>query len=579
MTATKKYDFSGYATKNGIKCTDGRVIQQDAFKDNHGTTVPLVWQHLHNEPSNILGHGLLENRTDGVYIYGMFNNTPAGQNAKMLVQHGDITHLSIYANNLVEKSKQVLHGAIREVSLVMAGANPGAIIEHLSISHSDGSEVEIEDEAIIFTEEKLVFQEEIKHADDGEKEDMASQNLKHAEEETVEDVFNTLSEKQKNVVYALIAAINDDTTGDMEQSEGDNNVMKHNIFDGDGFEDNRPTLTHAQFAEIMSDAIACGSLRESFLAHAGTYGIDNIDYLFPDAKTITNEPTFIKRRTEWVNSVLSGTRHTPFSRIKSLHADITADAARAKGYIKGNLKKEEVFGLLKRVTTPTTFYKKQKLDRDDIVDITDVNVVAWLKAEMRLMLDEELARAILIGDGRAVESEDKISETNIRPIYSDDALYAPKVLLDSTDTIEDFIEAVIRSRETYEGSGSPVLYTTTALLTDMLLLKASGDGRRMYATQAELEAALRVSKIIEVPVMSGMNRDVTVPAPATYNLQAILVNLMDYTVGADKGGEVSMFDDFDIDYNQQKYLIEARCSGALTLPKSAIVFEKVAAAG
>ena len=578
MPKTKKYDFSGYATKNNIKCTDGRIIHKDAFKDNDGGTVPLVWQHLHNEPTNILGHALLENREDGVYAYGVFNNSPAGQNAKLLVQNGDITHLSIYANNLVEKSKNVVHGAIREVSLVVSGANPGAVIEHLTMAHSDGSSFEVEDEAVIFTDSQIEISE-IKHQN-GTEEQMGQKILEHAEEETVEDVFNTLSEKQKNVVYALIAEIVSDEEDLKQSDEGDENEMKHNVFDGSTFnKDQGPTLTHAQIKTIFDDAVACGSLRESFLAHAGTYGIDNIDYLFPDAKTVTGEPTWIKRRTEWVSSVLSGTRHTPFSRIKSVHADITADAARAKGYIKGNLKKEEVFGLLKRTTTPTTIYKKQKLDRDDVIDITDLNVVAWLKAEMRLMLDEELARAILIGDGRDAESEDKINPVNIRPIYSDDALYAPRVLLESTETIEDFIEAVIRSRENYEGSGSPVLYTTTSLLTDMLLLKASGDGRRMYATQAELEAALRVSRIVEVPVMSGVSRDITVPAPATLNLKGILVNLSDYTVGADKGGEVSMFDDFDIDYNQMKYLIETRCSGALTLPKSAIIFEQTAAAG
>lgn len=578
----KKFDFGGYATKNDLTCTDGRVIRKDAFKDNNGITVPLVWQHLHDSTDNILGHAELENREDGVYAYCTLNSTPAGKNAKILVSHGDVKSLSIYANKLIQQGGNVIHGAIREVSLVLTGANPGAVIDNLSFAHSDGSETTVDDEAIIFFNAVVEANSEIQHADsaaDGTK--SQEEKVADSKDETVADVFNTLSEKQKTVVYAMIADIMDGTDeneDDVEQSDNEGeNFMKHNVFDGSAGDSAHTTLSHADFEAIMTNAKKTGSFKEAFLAHAGTYGIDNIDFLFPDAQAVTNEPTFIKRRSEWVSYVIGGTKHTPFSRIKSLAADITADAARAKGYIKGALKKDEVFALLKRVTTPTTVYKKQKLDRDDIVDITDMNVVVWLKAEMRLMLDEEIARAVLIGDGRAVESEDKISETNIRPIYTDDALYAPKVLLESTADVEDFIEAVIRSRENYEGSGSPVLFTTTSLLTDMLLLKASGDGRRMYANQAELENALRVSKIVEVPVMTGVHRDVTVPAPATYNLKAILVNLVDYTIGADKGGEINFFDDFDIDYNQQKYLLEGRCSGALTQPKSAIVFEQTAA--
>lgn len=573
MKQFKSYDFSGYATKVDLKCSDGRIIRRDAFKDNDGATVPLVWQHLHNEPSNILGHAILENREDGVYAYCTFNDSVAGQNAKMLVQHGDITNLSIYANNLVEKSKNVLHGAIREVSLVLSGANPGAVIDNLSISHSDGSESTVDDEAIIYTDLNISLPEKtMKHADS---------ELPNDSGETVGEIFNTLSEKQKNVVYALIAEAIDGVNEDMAQSddEGDENVMKHNVFDNINSVNERPALSHDQFKQIVSDAQACGSFKESFLAHAQEYGITNIDYLFPDAKTVANSPEMISRRMEWVSSVINGTRHTPFSRIKSLAADITPDAARAKGYTKGHAKTDEVISLLKRVTTPTTIYKKQKLDRDDIVDITDLDVVAWLKAEMRIMLDEELARAILVGDGRELISDDKILETSIRPIYSDDVLYAPKILLAADDTVEEQIEAIIRARVDYEGSGNPTLFTTSEFLTDMLLLKASGDGRRMYATQAELEAALRVSKIVEVPVLSGVSRDVTTPAPATYNLKGIIVNLTDYTVGADKGGSVNMFDDFDIDYNQYKYLIETRCSGALVKPKSAIVIEQVDAAG
>ena len=574
-----KYDFGGYATKNDLTCTDGRTIRKDAFKDNNGITVPLVWQHLHDSPDNILGHAVLENRDDGVYAYCKFNDTPAGKNGKILVRHGDIRSLSIYANKLVQQGGNVIHGAIREVSLVLTGANPGAVIDNLSFAHSDGSETTVEDEAIIFADVNLDENPELQHADTAVGESKVQEDK--VAEKTVGDVINSMSEEQKNAMYAVIAEVIDGTNEDddeIEQSDKDEN-MKFNVFDGSAGDSQRTTLSHADFDAIVTSAKKSGSFKEAFMAHAGTYGIDNIEYLFPDAQAVTNEPTFITRRMEWVSYVIGGTKHTPFSRIKSLAADITADEARAKGYVKGALKKDEVFALLKRITTPTTFYKKQKLDRDDIVDITDMNVVVWLKAEMRLMLDEEIARAVLIGDGRAVDSEDKISETNIRPIYTDDALYATKVLLESTADVEDFIEAVIRSRENYEGSGSPVLFTTTSLLTDMLLLKASGDGRRMYANQAELENALRVSKIVEVPVMTGVQREVTVPAAATYNLKAILVNLVDYTIGADKGGEINFFEDFDIDYNQQKYLLEGRCSGALTKPKSAIVFEQVVPEG
>lgn len=576
----EKYDFSGYATRNDLKCSDGRTIRKDAFKSNDGERVPLVWQHGHKDPSNVLGHGILENREDGVYVYGKFNQTDAGKNARELVQHEDIKHLSIYANGLVQKGSDVVHGMIREVSLVFTGANPGAFIDNLVISHSDGSEVELDDEAIIYTGVELSIKE-LKQTDE--------EDNSEGKEETVGDVFNTLSEKQKNVVYAMIAEIlredsvkmGADDSEDEEVKHSDDggiNLMKNNVFDNsdDGKDSKRTTLTHAQFAEILEDAQKTGSFKESFLAHAVEYGIENIDYLFPDAQKLRNSPDFIKRETEWVSGVISGTHHSPFSRIKSLAADITADEARAKGYVKGSLKKNEIVSLLQRSTTPTTIYKKQKLDRDDIVDITDLDVVAWLKMEMRMMLDEEIARAALVSDGRDAEDDDKINETNIRPIYTDDDLYAHHVACDDDADTEEIIEQIIRARVNYKGSGNPAFYTSPSILTDMLLLKAA-DGRKLYITQADLESTLRVSKIVEVPVMEDLTR--TDDEEQELSLIGIIVNLKDYTMGADKGGAVSMFDDFDIDYNQYKYLLETRLSGCLTKPKSALVIEKKVAAG
>jgi len=582
-----KFDFGGYATKNGLKCTDGRVIVKDAFKDNDGQIVPLVWQHQHNEPANVLGHALLENREDGVYAYCRFNNTDPGKNGKLLVEHGDVTYLSIYANQLVEKSKNVIHGIIREVSLVLAGANPGALIDNLAFEHGDGNITTDEEEAIIYTglelekkkeEEKPV--EEIKHVDTP---------AKAEEDETLGEVFDTLSEKQKTAVYAIIGAVLDgdeETTDEVAEhsdvsnekskensnNEGDKEIMKNNVFDGSD-SSNRVHLSHDQFKEITADAFKFGSLKQSVIAHAGTYGIDNIDYLFPDARTLTNEPTFVKRDMTWVGPILNGTRHTPFSRIKSVQADITVESARAMGYLKGELKKDEVFGLLKRTTTPTTIYKKQKLDRDDIVDITDLDIVAWLKMEMRVMLDEEIARAVLVGDGRSLASDDHIEETSVRPIWTDDALYSHKVQLPATDNLpEEVMDKIIAGRVNYKGSGTPMMFTSPSFLTSMLLIKDT-TGRRIYNTEADLAAALRVSRIIEVPIMEGLHRTDTLE----YDLLAIIVNLYDYTIGADKGGAVSMFDDFDIDYNQYKYLIETRCSGALTLPKAALVIERAQA--
>lgn len=552
-----KFDFSGYATKNDLKCADGRTIRRNAFKDNDGQTVPLVWQHMHNSPDNVLGHALLENRDDGVYAYCKLNDTPAGKNAKLLVQHGDITSLSIFANNLVQKGSDVVHGVIREVSLVLSGANPGALIDNLSIAHSDGSYTESEEEAIIYTGLEITT-DEIEHAD-------KNQN----ESKTVQEIFDSLTEEQKNVVYAMLAQVIEDNIEHSDEDEDDilehsnnkgGNNMKRNVFDQELNAEHPQTLSHDQIKAIVDDAVRYGSFRESFLAHAQEYGIENIDFLFPDAKLVNNQPEWIKRDTSWVNAVLGGVKKTPFSRIKSIAADITADEARAKGYIKGNQKLEEVFPLLKRVTTPTTIYKKQKLDRDDIIDITDLDVVAWMKQEMRMMLDEEIARAILIGDGRQITDPDKINEENIRPIAHDVDLYSHKVKVAPNISGATLIETMIRNRKHYKGSGTPTLYTTNQILIDLLLVKDK-IGRRLYNSKAELASALLVKDIVEVEVMESMP-----------NLLGIFVNLNDYTLGADKGGQISMFDDFDIDFNQYKYLMETRISGALTKPKSALVF-------
>lgn len=588
-------DFTGYASKNDILCADGRTIRAGAFAHMDGKKVPLVWSHQHDNPENVLGYAILENRPDGVYTRAFFNDTVRGQEAKKMVMHGDVNSLSIFANKLVERGKNVMHGYIREVSLVLAGANPGALIDNVSLSHAaDGSDVL---EAIIYTDETILLHgdtddeavenlyEDDEDNSDSEEEDV----LEHADkdtntstntnqggtvaenEKTVKDVYDAMTEEQKNVVHFLIgeAVASESDDDELAQSaienykEGFTDAM--NVFDQNGISGDAKgaTLTHDQLRTIVEDTQKYGgSFRESFLAHAQEYGIENIDILFPDAKAVTNSPEWISRRTEWVADVLAQTKKSPFSRIKSMAADITADEARAKGYVKGNLKKDEIIKLLKRVTTPTTIYKKQKLDRDDIVDITDIDVVVWLKAEMRLMLDEEIARAILVGDGREPDDEDKIDEDHIRPIAWDDDMYAHKVNLAADATPGAQIEAIVRARRYYKGTGTPTLYTTDDALTDLILDKDTL-GRRYYNTEAELAAALRVSKIVTVEVMD----DVT-------DVMGIIVNLADYTLGADKGGQVSMFDDFDIDYNQQKYLIETRLSGALTKPKSAIVIKR-----
>ena len=563
------YDFSGWATRNNIKCSDGRTILRDAFKHNDGQTVPLVWNHQHNESANVLGHAVLENREEGVYAYCTFNDTEAGQNAKLLVEHGDVTALSIYANKLKQNGGNVMHGTIREVSLVLAGANPGAFIDNV-IRHGE----DCEDEAVIYTGEELVLQ----HADDqNNNNDKGDAEMDNKGEKTIQDVFDTLTEEQKNVVYALIGQALEDQS--MAQSGldddylefGGDEEMKHNVFEGRETE-RENVLSHDAMETIIKDAKRYGSLKESFLAHAENYGIKDIEWLFPDAKNVNVPPDFIKRDDSYVQKVMRGVHHVPFSRIKSMHADITADQARAKGYIKGKLKKEEVFTLLKRTTVPTTIYKKQKLDRDDVVDITDFDVVAWLKMEMRMMLDEEIARAILVGDGRLSDSDDKINEQCIRPIASDDDLYCVKAKVSvgaaatEDEVAKAFIKTVIKSRKEYKGSGSPTLFTTEDVLTNCLLLEDK-NGRIIYDTVDKLATALRVKEIVTVEVMEGAKTKVE---SQDKPLMALMVNLVDYYVGADKGGAVNMFDDFDIDYNQQKYLMETRCSGALVKPFSAI---------
>ena len=581
----KDYDFSGWATKNNLLCSDGRTILKDAFKNDDGVTVPLVWNHQHNDPSNILGHALLENREEGVYAYCKFNDSEPGKNAKLLVEHGDVSALSIYANQLKQQGGNVLHGAIREVSLVLAGANPGAFIDSV-IRHSEDIDDEniddknIDDEAIIYTGENICLAHAEKQMEEitkvmEEKKEMAPETKTEEpkKEKTVQDVFDTLNEEQKKVVYALIGQVIEEAENKSSKDiEGGKKEMKHNVFENDK-ENQENVLQHSDIEAIFADAKRYGSLKDSVLQH----GITNIDYLFPEAKDINTAPEFIKRDMGWVEKVMRSVHHTPFSRIRSTFANITEEDARAKGYIKGKLKKDEVFSLLKRSTTPTTVYKKQKLDRDDVVDITDFDVVAWLKSEMRMMLDEELARAFLIGDGRISSSDDKINEQNIRPIYNDDDLYTVKAVIEvsQTATAEEktkaFIKSVIKNRKEYKGTGSPTLYTTEDVVSDCLLLE-DANGRFIYDNIDKLKNVLRVADIVTVPVMEGAK------GKNQGDLLAILVNLADYNVGADKGGAVNMFDDFDIDYNAQKYLIETRCSGALVKPYSAIAFEMKTAA-
>lgn len=574
------FDFCGWATRNDLKCSDGRVIRRDAFKHNDGKQVPLVWSHQHSDVNDVLGHALLENRDEGVYAYCKFNDTESGRTAKLLVQHGDVNALSIYANQLQQQGPNVMHGNIRELSLVLAGANPGAFIESI-IKHGEESD----EEGIIYTGENIT----LAHAEDPteKKEEPKEEKKDDSEKEkTIGDVLNTLTEEQKTAVYAIVgqAVRHGDENSENDEDEEDT-TMKHNLFDKDTQQQEENGISHDDMQAIIADAKRYGSMKDSFLAHSteieyapksGTYGINTPDFLFPEARNLNNPPEFIKREMGWVQKVMGGVHHSPFSRIKSMFADITEDDARAKGYIKGKLKKDEVFGLLKRTTTPTTIYKKQKMDRDDAIDIVDFDVISWLKSEMRMMLDEEIARAILVGDGRSASSDDKINEMNIRPIWKDEDLFTIKstIEVDASATADQrtkaFIRACIKSRKNYKGSGTPTLFTTDDVLTDCLLLEDL-NGRVIYDTEEKLRTALRVSSIVTVPVMENLKRDDG--EGNNLDLMGIIVNLADYNVGADKGGAVNMFDDFDIDYNQQKYLIETRCSGALIKPFSAIVVE------
>lgn len=642
----QEYDFSGWASVNDQLCADGRTIRRNAFADNDGTVVPLVWNHDHNSPANVLGHALLENRAEGVYAYCKLNDADMGKTAKTLIEHGDIDSLSIYANHLKQIGGDVYHGDIKEVSLVLAGANPGAHIVDISISHSDNEEYDAQifngepiflyhsddnaddDEngkslAEVFdtmndSQKEAVYRlvslvndskgdsDDIEHSDedlddededdteededlddndteDEEDEDLDEDDMEEAYNEAMQhsdededesdggekkvgDVLNELTEEQKNVVYALIGQAIQDTQSANAEEEDD---VKHNIFDADTMQ-NENVLSHSDMEAIMADGVNYGSLKKAALAH----GIDDIEYLFPDAQNINNEPYMITRDMDWVSTFMGSVHHTPFSRIKTIQADITADEARAKGYIKGRLKKEEVIKLLKRTTEPTTVYKKQKMDKDDIIDITDFDVVAWLKSEMRVMLNEEIARAALIGDGRDVTDEDKINEEKIRPIASDSDLYTIKAFVDITDDVnknaKNFIRAAVKARKDYKGSGSTTLYASDDIITDCLLVEDS-IGRRLYATEQELASALRVTKLVTVPVLEGAK--ITIDG-TSYDILGVIVNPVDYNVGADKGGAVSLFDDFDIDYNKQIYLIETRLSGALIKPYSAIVLLK-----
>ena len=612
----KKFDFGGWATKANLLCSDGRIIRENAFEECDGKTVPLVWNHQHDDPEAVLGHALLENRGNGVYAYCTFNDTDAGQNAKILVQHGDVDQLSIYANKLKQRGRDVIHGVIREVSLVLAGANSGARIDSV-VMHSDDSY----EEGCIYTGEHLEhadfemkgepemaresLMDEIKNMSDEDRRALfgilsQTDDIEHAgcgtstkkkkpiehakdmedvdmedvtDDETIGDIIDGMSEKQKKALYAIVGMVLEEN-GD--ENEGGNAEMKQNVFDNDS-RTNEDVLTHSEMMEIFEDAKkpGIGSMREAVLQH----GIEQIDYLFPDAKTMDTPPGFIQRDQTWVTEVMNAVHKTPFSRIKSIFADITEDEARARGYVKGKLKVEEVFSLLKRITTPTTVYKKQKIDRDDVIDITDFDVVAWLKSEMRMMLDEEIARAILVGDGRSNSSNDKINEQNIRPIWTDDDVYTVKTAINVTNSSTDddkaraFIKACVKSRKNYKGSGNPVMYMSEDMLTNCMLLEDTNQ-RIIYDSVDKLATALRVRKIVPVAVMEDLTR---VVGSNTHTLAGIYVNLTDYNVGADKGGAVNMFDDFDIDYNQQKYLIETRCSGALTKPYSAVAIEFVQA--
>lgn len=595
----KDYDFGGWATRNNIQCSDGRTIMKDAFKQNDGQKVPLVWNHQHNDPSEVLGHALLENRDDGVYAYCKFNNTESGQTAKSLVMNGDVDKLSIYANKLKSQMNNVVHGCIREVSLVLAGANPGAYIDSV-IVHGEGAEAE--EEVIIYNDGEISLsdeednnseetpdnEEKIEHSDDTNKEKEDSTKMGEdkkddvKKEKTVKEIIDTMNDEQKEAMYAVVGqALENQANGEgdeADEEDGGEETMKHNVFDNDN---NDEVLQHSEIiAEAMADGKKYGSLRESFLQHAAINNIENLDKLFPEATELYKEPYMIEKDNSWVAKVMNAVKHTPFSRVKTTFGRMNEETARAKGYIKGNKKANIALSVLNRVTTPTTVYIKNEIDRDDVVDITDFDVVAWQKREMRKQLDKELALAMLLGDGRDVSDQNKINEQNIRPVVSDDAMYTIKYTVtkgkdytqegnsysDNDSRTKGIIRAAIRSRKDYKGSGTPTFFTTEDVLTDMLLIEDQ-NGRRIYNNINDLATALRCKEIVTIPEME---------AEAYKDIYGIIVNMADYTAGADKGGSVNMFDDFDIDYNQMKYLIETRMSGALTVPYSAIVLKKEA---
>ena len=593
-----KCDFSGYATKNDVRCSDNKIIRHGAFAAYDGKTVPLVWQHKHGDVENVLGHADLEVRDDGVYAYAHLNNTDRGRTAREMVRNGDVKAMSIYATHVRAKGNDVVHGELVEVSLVLRGANPGALIDQVSIEHGDDGE---EIAAVIYTDEDLDFVShgdededfEVEETDDAEEAD----DVEHAEEEpeaeaegdeddpTLGEIFDGMTEEQKTAVYAIVGQLVDSVDEEAEESETEeaedtahsdttteeDDLAHKNVFEGSADTQELPVLTHAQVETIFEDARSSGSLKSAILAHADTYGIKQIETLFPDAKDLWNTPQFIKRKTDWVESVVGGAKHSPFSRIRTRFADITADEARAKGYIKGNKKEDEVFTLLQRVTTPTTIYKKQRLDRDDILDITDFDVVSWIRGEMKIMLEEELGRAVLIGDGRQASSKDKIKEENIRPIYKEDSLYAPRVILAKPTTTEDVLDSIVRAMDDYDGAGNPTWFAEPHVVTEILLLKDKM-GHRLFRSISELADYVGVSKIVKVPLMKGLQR--TSAKNGTVEALGIVVNMTDYTIGADKGGQLFAAEDFDISFNQYHYLLETRLSGALTQPKSAIIIER-----
>ena len=553
-------DFDGWATVAGVKCSDGRVISHHAFEQNDGAVVPLVWQHGHDNVTNVLGHAQLEKKAEGVYAYGFFNGSQQAEHARELIEHGDVTAMSIFANNLKQNGNVVQHGNIVEVSLVLKGANPKATIENVAMAHSDGEGYS----AIIKMGDEDVSHEDFEGSEESDSEDESSE-----EDKTIGEILSTLTEEQLEAVNYLIAAAIDGESEDSEETnEETEEDMKHNVFEGDKTPEN--TLSHAAFAELVETAKRNNTTLLDELRHAD-YGVENIGYLFPDAKSITDEPITLDRDQSWVSVVMNGTKHSPFARIKSVLADIRDDKARAKGYAKKAQKKtEEVIKLLTRTTSPTTIYKKQKLDRDDIVDITDFNVVSWLKSEMKGKLNEEIARAILIGDGRQITDPDRVDDEAIRPILKENDLYAIHKSLDSNTTDETLVDDIVLASAELEGSGAPTLFIAKKRLIKMLLLKDK-NGRRLYETEASLAGALGVSKIVTIPQFEGLEHEIN---GAHHELLAIVVDLRDYTIGSNAGAELGMAESFDIDFNQYKYLMETRLSGSLTAPYSALTISR-----